>query len=262
LVVRGVVPRIAFLRGATMFKQSSITKSALLSVALMLSATSALAAQERLFEWIGRVDGETRVYMRGNDIWTQDMDGRRNRSQARAYRTLPTSNGLVRVQRIDGRGDVTVIQQPSARNNYTAVIRVRDDSRRADRYRFAAYWQSSGRGDWGSIGDRDDRDDRWGRGNDGSLRWTGSVDDEVEIRIQGRNVETRRLSGNVVRDVRANLNGRALPRRDLQVSVRERQGRGTVLVVQQPGQWNGYTAVIRIRDRQGGYGYYDFDVSW
>jgi hypothetical protein len=249
-----------------MFKQSSITKSALLSLALTLGATSALAAQERLFEWTGRVDGETRVYMRGNDIWTQDVDGRRNRSQARAYRSLPPANGLVRIQRLDGRGQISVIQQPSRRNNYTAVIRIRDDAgRSADRYRFAAYWQGSSRGDWGDIGGRDDRDgrwdDRWGR-NDGSVRWSGSVDDEVEIRIQGRNVETRRLSGNVVRDVRANINGRALPRRDLQVSVRERQGRGTVTVVQQPGQWNGYTAVIRIRDRQGGYGYYDFDVSW
>lgn len=249
-----------------MFKQSSIMKSALLSVVLTLGATSALAAQQRLFEWTGRVDGETRVYMRGNDIWTQDIDGRRNRSQARAYRSLPISNGYVRVQRLDGRGEISVIQQPNRRNNYTAVIRVRDyEGRRADRYRFTAYWQSSGRGDWGDIGDRDDRDGRWddryGR-YDGSLRWSGSVDDEVEIRIQGRNVETRRLSGNVVRDVRANINGRALPRRDLQVRVRERQGRGTVTVVQQPGQWNGYTAVIRVRDRQGGYGYYDFEVDW
>ena len=249
-----------------MFKQSSIMKSALLSIALTLGATSALSAQQRLFEWTGRVDGETRVYMRGNDIWTQDRDGRQDRSRARAYRSLPTANGLVRVQRLDGRGEISVIQQPSRRNNYTTVIRVRDNAdRRADRYRFAAYWQSSTRGDWGDIDDRDDRgdrDDRWGGRGDGSLRWAGSVDDEIEIRIQGRNVEMRRLSGNVVRDVRTNINGRALPRRDLQVSVRERQGRGTVSVVQQPGQYNGYTAVIRIRDRQGGYGYYDFDVNW
>jgi hypothetical protein len=246
-----------------MFKNSSITKSALLSAALMIGATSALSAQERLFEWAGRVDGETRVYMRGNDVWTQDLDGRRNRSQARAYRSLPTSAGQIRVQRLDGRGEISVIQQPNSRNNYTAIIRVRDASdRRADRYRFAAYWQPMGRGRLGEIIGRDD-DGRLGRNDvDGTLRWTGSVDDEIEIRIQGRNVETRRLSGNVVRDVRANINGRALPRRDLQVSVRERQGRGTVTVVQQPGQWNGYTAVIRIRDRQGGYGYYDFDVSW
>jgi hypothetical protein len=140
-------------------------------------------------------------------------------------------------------------------------VTVRDDGRRADRYRLVAYWQPVGQAG-GRWGDRDD-DGRYGRDDvDGMLRWTGAVDDEVEIRIQGRNVDTRTLSGNGARDVRANLNGRALPRRDLQVRVRERSGRGTVTVVQQPGQYNGYTAVIRVRDRQGGFGYYDFDVSW
>jgi hypothetical protein len=248
-----------------MFMQSSIAKSALLSVALMIGATSALSAQERLFEWAGRVDGETRVFMRGNDVWTQDVSGRgTRRAQVRTYRGLPSRSGQVRLQVADGRGDIRVIQQPNSRNNYTAVIRIRDDAGRADRYRFAAYWLPvRGGGGWGDWGGRDDDDDRWGRGDvDGMLRWSGAVDDQVEIRIQGRNVDTRTLSGNGTRDVRAYINGRALPRRDLQVRVRERQGRGTVMVVQQPSQWNGYTAVIRVRDRQGGFGYYDFDVSW
>lgn len=248
-----------------MFMQLKLTKSALLSLALVVGATSALSAQEQLFEWSGRVDGETRVFMRGNDVWTQDVSGRDNRrGRARVSRALPTRAGQVRVQMLDGRGDVRVIQQPSSRNNYTAVVQLRDDGRRADRYRIAAYWQPIGRGGWGDPRDRDrDNDSRWGRGDvDGMLRWTGAVDDEVEVRIQGRNVETRTLSGNGARDVRANINGRALPRRDLQVRVRERQGRGTVTVVQQPGQWNGYIAVIRVRDRQGGFGHYDFDVSW
>jgi hypothetical protein len=247
-----------------MFMQSKITKSTLLSFALMIGATSALSAQERLFEWAGRVDGEVRVFMRGNDVWTQDVNGRQNRrSQARVARALPALPGQVRVQLVDGRGDVRVIQQPNSRNNYTAVVTIRDDGRRADRYRLVAYWQPVGRvgGRWGDR-DRDD-DGRYDRGDiDGMLRWSGAVDDEVEIRIQGRNVDTRTLSGNGARDVRANINGRALPRRDLQLRVRERQGRGTVTVVQQPGQYNGYTAVIRVRDRQGGFGYYDFDVSW
>jgi hypothetical protein len=243
-----------------MFKQFQFIKPTLFSLALVVGVTPALTAQEQLFQWTGRVDGETRIMMRGDDVWTQDVRGRGNRrGGARVSRALPSQAGQVRVQLLDGRGSADVIQQPSARNGYTAVIRVRDDGRRADRHRVAAYWLPIGRG---RLGDRDG-DGRWDRGNvDGMLRWSGAVDDEVEIRIQGRNVETRTLSGNVARDVRANLNGRALPRRDLQVNVRGRQGRGTVTVVQQPSQWNGYTAVIRVRDRQGGYGHYDFDVTW
>jgi hypothetical protein len=244
-----------------MFMQSNFTKSALMSLALVVGATSAVSAQEQLFEWSGRVDGEVRLVMRGNDIWTQDVRGRQNRrSQSRIARPLPTQPGQVRVQLLDGRGSADVIEQPSARNNYTAIVRIRDDGRRGDRYRIAAFWQPIGRGRWGGWGGRgDDRNDR---NVDGMLHWTGAVDDEVEIRIQGRNVDTRTLSGNGTRDVRANIDGRPLPRRDLQVRVRERQGRGAVTVTEQPGQWNGYTAVIRVRDRQSGVGYYDFDVIW
>jgi hypothetical protein len=45
-----------------------------------------------------------------------------------------------------------------------------------------------------------------------------------------------------------------------QVFVTQNQGRGTVTVVQQPSSYNGYTTVVRVRDPQGGYGFYDFDL--
>jgi hypothetical protein len=240
-----------------MFMQR-ITRPTLVSLALVTGATSALSAQERLFEWRGRVDHEVRIAMRGNDVWTQDVSGRRTRgAQARVSRALPNQAGQVRVQLLSGRGNVSVIQQPSSSNNYTTIVRIYDGGGGADRYHLAAHWLPS-RGGWAG-GDVVRDDDRFGNG---VLRWRGAVDDQVEIRIQGRNVDTRTLSGNGARDVRTSLRGLALPRRDVTVSVRERSGRGTVSVVQQPGQWNGYTAVIRVRDRQGGFGYYDLDVTW
>jgi hypothetical protein len=234
-----------------------ISKSTLLSLALVTGATTALPAQERLFEWRGRVDEEVRIVMRGGQVWTQEVSGRTRGARARVSRALPSQAGRVRLQLLDGRGDVSVIQQPSRRNNYTTVVRIYDGSGGADRYHLAAHWLPAG----GFAGGDIDLDDRY-RYARGMLRWSGAVDDQVEIRIQGRNVDVRTLSGNGTRDVRANLNGRALPRRDVTVSVRERSGRGTVTVVQQPSEWNGYAAVIRVRDRQGGFGYYDFDVIW
>ncbi len=241
-----------------MFTQR-ITKSTLLSLVLVTGATSALSAQERLFEWRGRVDQEVRIVMRGGQVWTQEVSGRPSRgARARVSRALPSQAGQVRLQLLDGRGDVSVIQQPSRRNNYTTIVRIYDGSSGADRYHLATHWLPAGGWAGGDI-DRDDDPLGYARG---MLRWSGAVDDQVEIRIQGRNFDTRTVSGNGTRDVRANLTGRALPRRDVTVSVRERSGRGTVSVVQQPSQWNGYTAVIRIRDRQGGFGYYDLDVSW
>jgi len=44
--------------------------------------------------------------------------------------------------------------------------------------------------------------------------------------------------------------------------IAQHQGRGTVYVAQQPTAYNGYTAIIRVRDPQGGYGYYDFEVDY
>jgi hypothetical protein len=256
--VRGEVPAHSFFKEQPMFMQLRTTKSTLLSLALLAGGTSALSAQERLFEWSGRVDGETRIVMRGANLWTQDVSGRQNRrTGGRVSRALPAQAGQVRVQLLDGRGNVDVIQQPNARNGYTAIVRVRDDGRRADRYRVAAFWQPIGRGRWGN-----EDDGRLDRDVDGILRWSGDVDDQAEIRIQGRDVTTRTLSGNSVSNVRANVTGRPLTRRDAQIRIRQRSGRGDVVVVQQPSQYNGYTAVLRVRDRQSGYGHYDFDVIW
>jgi hypothetical protein len=114
----------------------------------------------------------------------------------------------------------------------------------------------------------------WDRGNNGNngrnndygrsvMRWSGDVDDALEIRIQGDRVDYRTLSGKSVRNVRTDFSrGSGIPRRDVQVVVTDQYGRGTVSVVQQPSSYNGYTAVIRVYDPRPGYGDYNFDISW
>lgn len=153
-------------------------------------------------------------------------------------------------------------------------------------------YASDGRWDdddrWGRD-DRWDRDDDWGRGRDrddwdrgrkgrsgkvprgasgapggyaGALRWRGLVDDVVEIRVRGDQVEHATLSGQVVRDARSEFSGRALRRHDGDVRLTRVAGRGRVTVVEQPSARNGYTAVLRIHDPQRGAAWYDLDASW
>ena len=273
-----------------------------LSFALPLLAASApaLLAQNRtLFTWTGRVDREVQISMRGRDVWTSGNEGGRNR--ARVESMLPRSEGYVRVQTQDGRGDVSVIQQPASWNDYTTIVRVRDRNSGSDRYQLSAYWESrygsdnrggygrgnggygrgdggngNGNGGWGRDGDDDGRDrgvpsridprDRsnggWNNGSGAAMRWSGSVDSDVEIRLSGRRIDERALSGGMTRDARSSVIGDGLPRRDVQLVIAQHQGRGTVYVAQQPTAYNGYTAVIRVRDPQGGYGYYDFEVDY
>ena len=153
-----------------------------LSVAALAVSASSLFAQGRpLFDWSGRVDREVRIVMHGRDARTQTAERTPfERSRLNVAAALPQHDGRVTVRVEDGRGDVDVVQQPSARNDYTAIVRIRDRSSGVDNYRVTAYWAPDeyGNGTWNdrdgypnrSGRDGDNRDDRnngggWGRGN-------------------------------------------------------------------------------------------------
>ena len=223
--------------------------------------------QERqLFTWRGRVDDETRIYMRAGNIQSQVVSGTQRRNTGRIERenSLPRREGIVRIQLIEGRGRVHVIQQPNANNDYTAIVRIKDMQGGADQYRFAAYFDP--------IDTYDRRTSRNGRvwdttGGDvysGSpvFRWSGSVDGDLRISVRRGQVGYDVLSGQGPRNVDSRVLTNQLPRQDAALGVSVRQGRGQVIIEQQPTQYNNYTAVIRVRDTQGGFGYYDFDLVW
>ena len=240
-----------------------------------------------LFEWSGRVDREVQVVMRGGRIWTNDI-GRTEpgRERSRVMDDLPRRDGQVSIQVLNGRGDVEVIQQPSVQNNFTTIVRIQDPRSGSDNYRLAAYWQAYSNGDVYGRNRGRDRDDIYrGRdrgngnsqgnypsngnyypggvnGNNSMMHWSGNVDDDLEIRIQNGRLVYRVLSGKDPSSIRADQANLNIPSGARGVSVVQNQGRGTVVVTQQPSSWNGYTTVIRIRDPQGGYGFYDFSLMW
>lgn len=255
-----------------------------------------------LFTWTGRVDREVLIVVRGRDVRTRGFDASLP-NRTRVNSALPRTGANVVVEVNDGRGDVDVIEQPSARNGYQAVVRVRDPRGGADNYRLTAYIDDRyGRDEIDDRRDRDrrDRDRRergnngngggWGRGNGrdndrdnnrdsrnggyddrgrndrngaaGSVNWSGRVDDVVEIHISGRRIDAITRSGARVSDVNANIRGAGLPNRNANLQIDQRAGRGSIAVVQQPGAWNGYTAIIRINDSRSGAAYYDFTAFW
>jgi len=247
---------------------------------------------QELFEWTGRVDREVQIVMRGNQISTRNVGpNETGRARSRMAMQLPRQDGEVVAQLESGRGNVDVIQQPNSQNGYTTVVRVSDQAGGADTYRVVAYWQNYSNGDYVGNGSRnsgrargrdrnsDGVDDRTGapirdrngvggiggygqNANQGVMRWSGNVDGDLEIRIQNGRVEYRNSNGAQPTSVRVDRGNGAMPRSDAQVSIAQAQGRGSVSVVQQPTSWNGYTTVIRVRDPQGGYGYYNFDIVW
>lgn len=141
-----------------------------------------------VYEWSGRVDREVRIELRGNRAYTDAVgsNDRGRRGSGRLLRPIPRERGTLRVQRLEGRGSVDVIQQPNARNGYTAVVRLRDPSSGADRYRVAAYWVPAD----GVYGGNDDRRGRDGRDDDRYDR-DGRYDDDRDDRYEDRRDDRR-----------------------------------------------------------------------
>jgi hypothetical protein len=218
-----------------------------------------------LYTWRGNVDDDTRIYMRGSTVESRVVSGADARGRRRVDRdnTLPRRAGVVRVQLVEGRGSVYVVQQPTARNDYTAIVRVKDGQRGTGRYRFAVYFDPADRrvGSrdrvWGDAGG-----DVYGRsgGSNLALRWRGNVDGELRLTMFRGEVHTSVVYGGEPRNVESS--GTPNLRRDGYLTVSLRQGRGTVEVVQQPAAANNYTTILRVVDRPAGYGYYDFDLVW
>ena len=246
---------------------------------------------QELFQWAGRVDREVQVVMRGSQLSTRNVgNAETGRARTRVMMQLPRQDGEVVAQVLNGRGDVDVVQQPNAQNGYTAVLRIVDGGAGSDNYRVVAYWQNYANGDYVGNGNgarnrgraRGRVDDNYpnyprnpnypnypstvyprsGTVNQSGFHWTGNVDGDLEIRIQNGQISYRNLSGAQPTSMRIDRGNMSLPRNDAQAAIAQVQGRGSVSVVQQPSSWNGYTTVIRVRDPQGGYGYYDFDLVW
>ncbi|MFL5616805.1 MAG: hypothetical protein ACJ79A_00260 [Gemmatimonadaceae bacterium] len=103
-------------------------------------------ARREVYEWDGVVDREIQIQLRGNRAYVQPIGAGEDRnSRGRVINGMPQQTGNLVVQRIEGRGDVDVIEQPSSRNGYTATLRIRDPRSGAARYRIVAYWEPPAR---------------------------------------------------------------------------------------------------------------------
>jgi len=98
--------------------------------------------RREVYEWAGVVDKEVQIQLRGNRAYVRPIgDGDNRQSRGRVVSGLPSQPGNLVIQRLEGRGEVHVIEQPSARNNYTATFRIRDPRGGSDRYRVAGYFE-------------------------------------------------------------------------------------------------------------------------
>ena len=91
--------------------------------------------------WRGRVDQTGQVTIAGEDVFSEAISGRaltNVRFDIDGY--LARRRGTVSIKKLDGRGTVTILEQPSQNNDYSAVIKVFDPKGSDDYYEFEVTW--------------------------------------------------------------------------------------------------------------------------
>lgn len=249
-----------------------------------------------------RVDGEAEVAVHGDRITVRTLSGRPAYDQGSEYSApLPQANVAIDLDKRDGRGSVRLVEQPSRRNRYTAVIRISDRDGGDDRYHVRLRFQSAlggsrpGNGDWRG---NDRRDDGWGndgyrdrdpwrrpsswsrlpgvpldrryqeRARDyggrsgGRFEFRGRIDDEVVFFIRGAQVTAQTTSGRGFQIERWSIDDSMPVGRPVRINIDRKDGRGRVEVLEEPNPRNNYTAVVRVFDSSGGADRYHFQLDW
>ncbi len=211
-------------------------------------ALSAQAAPQ--FVWQGQVDGTAILHLAGKRLAVQIQDGAPvERQKFHFSDSLPQSRQQVRVEVLEGRGFVHVVDQPSIENHYTLAVEIEDRQPGVSFYSIALYWDTSG-----NVFEQ-------GAEKTDHVTWTGRVDESVIISCRKQTCVSSAEQGAAVADEHFKFS-RPLPERDSDVRLEVPEGRGEILLVEQPRQRNNYTARISIHDPPGGAGQYSFMLVW
>lgn len=101
-----------------------------------------------------QVDGEAEVTVRRDMVVIHTLSGREPRDEgSECNAPLPDRDILgFQFQITEKRNDMALLAEPSRRNNFSAVVRIRDSSGGEGRYRFRLTWQMTGGDDFGRSG--------------------------------------------------------------------------------------------------------------
>lgn len=146
-----------------------------------------------------RVDGEAEFALRGETLTMRTLNGEPVRDVGSECSTpLPGNVEDFRFRGVDGRGDVRLLEEPSRRNSWMAVVRVRDTKGGAEDYHFRLEW---GRGSSFSGGGRAGSGS--GRSTGGSSSWSGGGGDLSRMRTRDLRREIERAYENATGGRRA-----------------------------------------------------------
>lgn len=91
--------------------------------------------------WRGTVDDVTQIKVQESNVEMSAISGNPSSDANYTFTSpMPYRRLNVRLNKINGRGDVRIIQQPSRDNDFTTIIEVRDPNRGPSDYEFEISW--------------------------------------------------------------------------------------------------------------------------
>ncbi len=240
----------------------------------------AQADHDVFLTWEGQVSAPVTLKIRGDRVEIESLSlSAVSGASFRFHEPMPRDASEIRANVRSGNGVVRIIEQPTRRNGFAALVRINPRGHGTELYRLEFTADTRGareldgrvrRDDDLSLGNdrvqRRQRQDRLGgragrNSGPGALSWSGRVDHEAVVIVQGRAARATTVRGRAVTDERANFTGR-LPNAPVEVQLADAEGRGEIQIIEQPGSGNGYTAKVRIFDGEGGDSQYRFTLQW
>ena len=233
------------------------------------------------FDLIFYVDGEAIVYVKDDGMRYSLLSGTPLQGSGSNY-TQPIPHavfGDFNMEKIAGRGTVTLVETPVPLNNFSAVVRIKDDKPGRDLYHIRLTWSwnpaDPSRGPFDGIGGRgrggpdhyDSRNNDHDRDHDhgareGAFEFHGRVDGVTVLHIRGDQVRVENVSGLPLRDQVFKFSEPIPIEHMRDIDLVETVGRGKVELVEKPWDGNRYTTVVRITDYNNGSGQYSFKLAW
>lgn len=164
-----------------------------------------------------------------------------------------------------GRGEISIIDKPTASNNYTAKVRLTDPRGGRDNYKFRINW------DKGGAVRRPLPTKQEAISRTGSTRIVekgyvelkvDGVDDIVDVEISDNSVRYLTVRGNSPQKVAAEFSNPVPRDATLRLDIVKSYGRGDISITERPAAANNYTATIRLTDPRGGRDNYKFRINW
>jgi hypothetical protein len=222
-----------------------------LALFLTFGLSVGLRGQDRpQFIWQGQVDETAILHLAGKRLTVQIQGGVPVEHQKYHFSdALPGVQQDVRVQVLQGRGYVHVIDRPSIENHYTLAVSIEDRQPGSSFYSIALYWDASG-----NLFEQ-------GAEKTDKLTWTGLVDEAAIVSCRRQSCVSSAEQGAPVANEHFQFS-RPMPDRDTDVRLEIPEGRGEIRLIEQPRQQNNYTARVSIHDPLAGAGDYSFTLVW